>query len=105
MSASISLATLVAAVRASAIAPRVAEQEWDDAHISDVVRTASTVKGAIWLATRALPAATPAQTTLDGRWTTALACLQKLADAGDEQAQHLLDAHAAQLVGPVRAKV
>jgi hypothetical protein len=89
------LASLVAAVRSSAIAPRVAAAEWTDAHLADLVRTASTAKGAVWLATRALPVAEPSETKQTGRWDTALRCLGLLADAGDRRALAMLSAYLA----------
>lgn len=74
------LASLLAAVRAHApLSSWVAGQT--DAQLSEVVRTARTTKGAVWLATRA---AGPQDdlTKQDGQAQTAEACLRKLAAAG-----------------------
>lgn len=75
-----SLASLVAAVRAAApLSAWCAERT--DADLSEIVRTARTEKGAIWLATRAAgPQEDPAKQ--DGQAATAAACLRKLAAAG-----------------------
>lgn len=74
------LASLIAAVRAHApLAGWVADRT--DADLSEIVRTARTVKGAVWLATRAAgPQDDPAKQ--DGQEQTARACLGKLAAAG-----------------------
>ena len=75
-----SLASLVAAVRAHApIAGWSAPM--GDADIAEVVRTARTAKGAIWLATRAAGPQEDASKQ-DGQAATAEACLRKLAAAG-----------------------
>ena len=89
-----SLASLLAAVRAhNALSVWCASQ--DDAALSEVVRTARTTKGAIWLATRAAgPQDDPA--AAEGRADTALRCLAKLAAAADPRAVAALAAwHAA----------
>lgn len=80
------LAALVAAVRAEV--PGAASL--DDAVVADLVRTASTAKGAVWLVRRATGPgpATPTQTA--GRWATARACLAALAEGGDTHAAALL---------------
>jgi hypothetical protein len=76
----------VAAVRATPrlaawVASLGADAPTQDAAIAEVVRTARTEKGAIWLATRVAPAAEdPAKQ--DGQEATAIACLRKLAAAG-----------------------
>lgn len=75
-----SLASLVAAVRASApLSAWCAART--DADLSEIVRTARTEKGAIWLATRAAGPQEDA-TKQDGQAATAVACLRKLAGAG-----------------------
>lgn len=80
MSAPISLAAILAAVRAHApLSAWCAAQ--DDAALSEIVRTARTTKGAIWLATRAAGPQEDA-TKQDGQANTAEACLRKLAAAG-----------------------
>ena len=95
MSASPTLASLVAAVRACAVPSVVAfVADMSDADVAEVVRTARTTKGAVWLATRAAPVV-ESDTTVSGRWSTALSCLGRLADAGDDRAQALLDAYLA----------
>lgn len=85
-----SLASLLVAVRAHApLSAWVADQT--DAALSEVVRTARTTKGAIWLATRAAgPQDDP--TKQDGQAATAEACLRKLAAAGHEGAKAALAA-------------
>lgn len=96
-----SLASLVAAVRATpALASFVASR--DDAALAEIVRTARTEKGAIWLATRVAGPAAPTPTQVEGRWATALSCLQALADGGDEAAAMLLEAHE-QIVAAIAA--
>lgn len=83
-----SLTSLVAAVRA---APSLASwsADLDDAAIAETVRTARTVKGAVWLATRAAgPRDDPAKQ--DGQEATARACLSKLAAAGHPGAKAAL---------------
>lgn len=75
-----SLASLVAAVRAT---PSLASWSADlaDADVAEIVRTARTTKGAVWLATRAAgPQDDPAKQ--DGQEQTALAYLRKLSAAG-----------------------
>lgn len=89
MSASPSLASLVAAVRDSL--PHAADAS--DAEISEIVRTARTTKGAIWQATRALGPKPPSEATIQGRMDTALACLGRLAELGDARAQAMLDVY------------
>jgi len=81
MSASLpSLASLLSAVRsAPALAAWCADMP--DADLSEVVRTARTTKGAVWLATRAAgPQDDP--TKQEGQADTAVRCLTKLAAAG-----------------------
>lgn len=84
------LASLLAAVRAHApLAGWVADRT--DADLSEIVRTARTTKGAIWLATRAAgPQDDP--TKQDGQAQTAEACLRKLAAAGHPGAVAALEA-------------
>lgn len=88
-----SLASLLLAVRATpALATWCATQ--DDAALSEVVRTAKTTKGAVWLATRAAgPGATDADKA-EGRADTATWCLQALARGGDPRAVAALAAWA-----------
>jgi hypothetical protein len=87
------LAILVAAVRAhTPLASFVADK--DDAALSEIVRTARTEKGAIWLATR-VAGPVVSESTIAGRWSTAMACLGRLADEGDSRAQAMLDAYMA----------
>jgi len=86
------LASLVAAVRAADL-PQAADLS--DADIADMVRTAKTAKGAVWLAKRTLGPIPPSEDTVAGRWTTALSCLGKLAEVGDDRAQAMLDAYMA----------
>lgn len=88
-----SLASLLAAVRAADATKSYCEGK-SDADLSEIVRTARTEKGAIWLVTRvAGPVVT--EETIAGRWSTALACLGRLADSGDVRAQAMLDAYMA----------
>lgn len=79
-----SLSVLLAAVRAHApLAGFVADES--DAHLSDLIRTARTVKGAIWLVTRAAGPQEDAAKQV-GQADTAVRCLRKLAEFGDPRA-------------------
>lgn len=86
---SLTLSVLVASVREQL--PHIPA----DLDVSEIVRTARTVKGAVWLVKRAIGPAAPSDETVAGRWQTALACLGRIAEAGDERAQAMLDAYLA----------
>lgn len=81
-----SLAALIAAVRADV--PGAAHLS--DADVADIVRTASTTKGAVWLVRRATGPAPATATQTAGRWDTAMACLSRLAADGDARAARLV---------------
>jgi hypothetical protein len=87
------LASLLVAVRATpGLATWCATQ--DDAALSEVVRTAKTTKGAVWLATRAAGPGADDADKAEGRADTALRCLQALARGGDPRAAAALAAWA-----------
>lgn len=97
---SVSLSSLLAAVRAHAPLS-VWASALSDADLSEIVRTARTTKGAVWLATRACPAESlaGADTKAEGQADTAIRCLRKLAILGDARATAALAAwDAAQVV-------
>jgi len=82
-----SLSSLLVAVRATpALAPWSIAMS--DADLSEIVRTAKTTKGAVWLATRACPpdAVAGAAGKAEGQVDTALRCLARLAEGGDPRA-------------------
>jgi len=88
-----SLSSLLAAVRATP-ALTVWSTALSDADLSEIVRTAKTTKGAVWLATRAIPPeqVAGADAKAEGQADTALRCLARLAGAGDTRAAAALAA-------------